>query len=192
MLVKILMSLLFGILLIIEMFVETIKVDTTTIILAVLIFSPWIIQYIKSLEINGIGKFELYDKETKKKLEAKAENVVADKLTECEYKKYSFYRLKDDDTKLAMAALRIEIEEQLRKIAEKNQISTSQTGLIKLAKQLFEAEYLDRNEMAIIQDLSNILNKAVHSQLKDYDSYGWIFAVGIKLMESLHNKSKES
>lgn len=186
---KILMSITFLILLVVKMFCSTIEVDTTTIILAILIFLPWIIQYIKSLEINGIGKLELVDNQTKEELVANAKNVGTDKVSSDDYQRYSFYRLKDDDTKLAMAALRIEIENQLRIIADNYQVNTNKIGLYKLAKELYLRERLDRNEMMIIQDLSNVLNKAVHSQLNEYSSYEWIFDIGLKLVRSLEEKA---
>lgn len=188
---KILMSLVFSMLLVLELFCSKVEINTTTIILTILVFLPWIIQYIKTLEINGVGKVELVDKETKKELESKAKGVGNDSMVNEDYQKYSFYRLKDDDTKLAMAALRIEIENKLRLLAVKNQLNVNQVGIRQLANQLYKMECLDGNEMMIIQDLSNVLNKAVHSQLDDYSSYGWIFDIGIKLVQSLEEKAKK-
>ena len=44
------------------------NIDTTSIILLILAFVPWFIQYIKALEISGLGKVELLAKSRKKKL----------------------------------------------------------------------------------------------------------------------------
>ena len=48
------------------------NIDTTSIILLILAFVPWFIQYIKTLEISGLGKVELVGKEQKKEIDKKA------------------------------------------------------------------------------------------------------------------------
>ena len=50
------------------------NIDTTSIILLILAFVPWFIQYIKTLEISGLGKVELVGKEQKKEIDKKKIN----------------------------------------------------------------------------------------------------------------------
>ena len=104
--------------------------------------------------------------------------------------KYTFYGLRYNDPKLALAGLRIEIESTLRRIAEANQLDTSRTGIGQMAKVLSQHQLINDNERAIIFDLIGILNKAVHSQLKEYESesFDWVFDLGLSLLKSLNAK----
>ena len=91
---------------------------------------------------------------------------------------------------MALAGLRIEIESVLRKIAEANQLDTSRTGIGQMAKVLSQHQLINDNERAIIFDLVGILNKAVHNQLKEYESesFDWVFDLGLDLLKSLNAK----
>ena len=62
MILKVAFSIVFAILTILKMFFK-LEIDNITIILVLLIFLPWIIQEIKEIELTGIGKFKLQDKE---------------------------------------------------------------------------------------------------------------------------------
>ena len=81
--IKIAATILFLAALYCHTFVSSIKVDTITILLMVLCILPWIFDFIKSLEISGIGKIELVKdrtgvsyKEAKEALEACNGSVV--------------------------------------------------------------------------------------------------------------------
>ena len=182
---KIIFSITFTILLIIYTFIPSIKMDSTTIILALMIFVPWIIKYLKSLELNGIGKVELITDEEKKVLDTKIEEI---KITNTNDIKNKYYNM--GDPKLSLASLRIDIEEKLNKIADKNHINKNYAGIIKLANILYENSLIENNEFMILKDIIGILNKAVHSKLDDYDirSYNYIMEIGVKLIASLDNK----
>ncbi len=45
-------------------------------------------------------------------------------------------------------------------------------------------------ESSLIYDISSVLNRAVHSQLGEYNSetFDWVFDVGLKLLDSLGKK----
>ena len=66
---------------------------------------------------------------------------------------YTFYGLRYNDPKLALAGLRIEIEGVLRKISEANQLDTSRTGIGQMARILSQHQLINDNERAIIFDL---------------------------------------
>lgn len=182
---KIIFSLIFTILVIIYTFIPSIKIDSTTIILVLMIFVPWIIKYLKSLELNGIGKVELITKEEKSLLDTKMEEIKFVNTNDIKNK-----YLNMEDPKLSLASLRIDIEERLNKIAEKSNINKHPMGINKLANVLYEKTLIDNNEFMILKDIIGILNKAVHSKLDDYDiqSYNYIIEIGVKLIGSLDNK----
>lgn len=183
---KIIFSLTFFVMVVIYTFFKNIKIDTTTIILVLMIFLPWIIKHLKSLELNGIGKIELISEEERHKLNEEVNKIENnDKITEIEIKYLSF-----DDMKLSLAAIRIDIEEKLKKIAEKNQLNVYGYGISKLSDLLYDNKCIDNSEYAIIKDIIGILNKAVHSRLEEYDlrSYNSIIKVASKLISSLNEK----
>lgn len=101
------------------------------------------------------------------------------------YKKY-------DDPKIALAALRIDIEDLLNKIAKKNKIVIQGYGIKILSDELYHAQLIENYEYSLILDIVGILNRAVHSKLNDYDivSYNWVIDSGIKLVASLNKRLK--
>jgi hypothetical protein len=186
---KILMSLVFVAVFIIRIINPDIKIDTTSIILLVLAAVPWFIEKIKSFEINGVGKIELLNKEQKTELESKATEAGLLPASS-RYKgdiQYTFYKLRYEDPKLALAGLRIEIENSLRKIAEKNSVDVPYGGIVKLIGVLSQRELISTNERSIIMEIIGILNRAVHGQLSEYDSnsFDWVFDLGLGILNSL-------
>lgn len=192
---KIIMSVAFITVFFVRIVRPELNIDSTSIILLILAFVPWFIQYIKTLEINGIGKVELIGKDEKEKIEKKAADagmIKTDQDTKgIDVEKYSFYNLRYTDTKLALAGLRIEIENTLRKIAQNNGMDVSRIGLGKMTNILSGHQLISDNERAIIYDITDILNKAVHSQLKEYqmESIDWVFDLGMAILESLNEKT---
>ena len=183
---KIIFSLTFFVMTIIYTFFKNIKIDNITIILVLMIFLPWIIKYLKSLELNGIGKIELISEEERQRLNEKVNKIENNNnLIEIEDKYLNF-----DDMKLSLAALRIDIEEKLQKIAEKNQLRANRYGIMKLSNLLYNNGYINDSEYMIIKDIIGILNKAVHSDLDNYDlkSYNSIIKIASKLISSLDEK----
>ena len=182
---KIIFSLTFTAITIIYTFFPNIKIDSTTIILVLMIFVPWFIKYLKSFELTGIGKVELITKEEKDKLDTKMEEVAVTNTNNINDRYFNL-----EDPKLSLAALRIDIEEKLNKIAQENYINVHTYGIIRLSSELHKKGLIDNNEYAILRDIIGILNKAVHSKLDEYDikSYNYIIDIGSKLIASLNNK----
>jgi len=93
---KILTSLAFIAIFFVRLFKPDINIDTTSIVLLLLALAPWFIQYIKALEINGIGKVELINTTKKKEIERKAENAGIQDFTSNDQSnsQYTFYNLR--------------------------------------------------------------------------------------------------
>ncbi|MBQ3559201.1 MAG: hypothetical protein IJA07_06810 [Agathobacter sp.] len=186
---KIFISLMFIGLFVVRIKHPELNIDAISIILLVLAMFPWYSKYIKALELNGIGKVELVSDKEKEELEEKAAKLVVPDKSEKENlaEKYSFYALRYTDMKLALAGLRIEIERELKQIAERNGIKNSIMSLGKLTELLSQRELITRNEYALIRDIIVVLNKAVHSQLDDYKikDFEWVFEIGLDVLESL-------
>jgi hypothetical protein len=191
---KILVSLIFLSIFLIRIFMPNIKIDSLSIVIVLLAIVPWFIQYVKALEINGIGKVDLVDKAMKNEIEQKAdsagiENIPPKAATDIQI---TYDNLRNSDPKLALAGLRIEIENSLRKIAAKNMIDVNRKGIWKMTQILGEKQLIDDYERALILDMTGILNKAVHSQIQEYDddSIDWAFNMGFKILNSLEQKAE--
>lgn len=189
---KILTSLIFVAIFLIRLFKPDINIDNTSIVLLLLALAPWFIQYIKTLEINGVGKVELVNTTKKKEIEQKVDNAGINELLPNEKSniRYTFYNLRYNDPKLALAGLRIEIENSLRKIAVQNDIDDNYKGIGKMTETLSQHQLIDNDERSLISDITGILNKAVHSQIQEYndDSIDWVFDMGLKILNFLEQK----
>lgn len=165
-----------------------INIDSISVTLLILALVPWFIRYIKSLEINGLGSFELVSEEKKDEIEAFAHQIGLEE--EEEYNDYTFLKLRDTDSKLALASLRIEIEGVLNEIIDKYQLDRKRKGIRESVNILSQKNLLNSKEKAIILDIIHILNRAVHSDLKKHelDDIDWIMDLGVSLLNSLNNR----
>lgn len=170
------------------------SIDSTFIILIIFAFMPWLIPYIKALEISGIGKVELIDRETQVKMQEKIQNlnleaVEADNLT-AQRIDGSLDDIVQGDPKLALVSLRIELEKTLRAIAEKNNVQFYRCGLGKLASILFNDKLINSDEYALLRDLIPPLNSAAHGDIDKYsfDSIIWTLEVGVGLLNSMKTR----
>ncbi|EAD3022340.1 hypothetical protein D8T66_03025 [Listeria monocytogenes] len=193
---KVTASLIFLALFSIRLWKSEIKIDSLSVILVVLAMAPWLIQYIKSLEINGIGKVDLITKDQKDAIEKNAEEIGITSNSNEEIKNdYSFYNLRYEDPKLALAGLRIELESTLTKLMRVNNLqnNSSFSGVSKMTHILSKNEIISNGEYVLIRDITGILNSAVHGQLDNYDSqnFDWVFSIGLKLLASLNEKLNE-
>ncbi len=168
------------------------NIDSISVMLIVLALVPWFIQYIKSLEINGLGKVELITEDQKQAIQKNADEagiLTGTKENEIS-NNYTFYNLRYEDPKLALAGLRIELESTLIKLVEKNSLDGQRFGLNKMTNILSKNNIITSGESSLIYDISSVLNRAVHSQLGEYNSetFDWVFDVGLKLLDSLGKK----
>ena len=168
------------------------NIDSISVMLIVLALVPWFIQYIKSLEINGLGKVELITEDQKQAIQKNADEagILTDTKENEISNNYTFYNLRYEDPKLALAGLRIELESTLIKLVEKNSLDGQRFGLNKMTNILSKNNIITSGESSLIYDISSVLNRAVHSQLGEYNSetFDWVFDVGLKLLDSLGKK----
>ncbi|HFU3862818.1 TPA: hypothetical protein ACGPAZ_000297 [Streptococcus suis] len=192
---KIITSLIFIILIIIKFFIPTIQIDLITIILVVLSIVPWFFQYIKSLEITGIGKIDLITPEMKEQISKKAISIgISTKEREINRDKYTFYKLKNEDKTLALAGLRIEIEHALNQLLQKSSPNETnelrRLGIRQLANILLKNKIISLDEYDLINSITHTLNRAVHNELsrEDVKNVDYILDVGTNLLETLSLK----
>ncbi len=181
------------------LFPNRVKIDYISLILIAMASLPWLMPYIKTLEINGLGKLEtktIATKEQKKEIEKTMEEVEsANEIDDIENNtEYVFYNLRNTDSKLSLAGMRIELERLLRHIAELNSIDVSrQYSLSKLSQELNKHGVISDIELKAVKEISQVLNRAVHSELNsdDLENLDWIFDYGMVLIYALESKLDE-
>ena len=69
-------------------------------------------------------------------------------------------------------------------------LDVSRSGLGRITDILSQHQLISGNERAIIFDITGILNKAVHSQLDEFqsESIDWVFDLGLDILKSLNEK----
>ena len=99
----------------------------------------------------------------------------------------SLYDIVQSDPKLALVALRIELEKTLRAIAKKNNVQFNRYGLGKLASILYNDKLINADEYSLLRDLIPPLNGAAHGDIDKYsfDSIIWTLELGAQLLNSI-------
>ena len=105
-------------------------------------------------------------------------------------KEFSFQLVAEEDPKLALAGLRIEIEQRLTEIAESNGLAVEKLGIGRLLRLLGEKNLLSQEQRSVMADMVNLLNSAVHGGEIDNRAAEWALEVGPRLLTALKNKTK--
>lgn len=191
---SVILSALFVALAVLHVVFPKASIDSTFIVLIIIAFIPWLIPYIKALEISGIGKVELIDRETHEIMQEKIQNLnletaEADNLT-AQRTDGSLDDIVQSDPNLALVTLRIELEKTLRAIAEKNNVQFNRYGLGKLASLLYNTKLINTDEYSLLRDLIPPLNGAAHGDIDKYsfDSIIWTLELGAKLLNSMKTR----
>jgi len=192
---QILVTLIFSILAVEHAFYGYLRMDAITIILIVIAFIPWLREIIQSIELPGGVKVELreFQKVTKEAENAgliEAGGLLGKTVINAKAPKYSFQLVANEDPKLALAGLRIEIEKRLDDIAERHELSISRKGIKTLLMTLTENNLLTVKEKMVLDNLVDLLNNAVHAKNVDNDAALWALDIGPQILRSLDKKIK--
>jgi hypothetical protein len=168
------------------------RVDTVVIALLLILISPWILPYVKSIP-TPFGPIEPREV---KKAEKKVETVKISKPeVEARMKDPSRVSLRSqfedilrEDPRLALASLRIKFAESLKKLAsEKNLIMPRKpVSTTLLLNTLYKSGVIDRNAYDSFTMINNISNKAVYGARVDYDTAERIIEISDPLLEYLN------
>lgn len=165
-------------------------IDAITVILIFIALVPWLAPLFKSLEFPGGWKIEfrdferVRDKAYKVGLLSPHRKVAPDKM-------YSFQLVAEDDPKLALAGLRIEIEKRLNEIAESSGTEIKHAGIRRLMDVLRNQEQLTQEQHSVLADLIGLLNAAVHGGDIDDRAAEWALDVGPRLLDALEAKARK-
>jgi hypothetical protein len=177
---KIALSVTFVLIATIDTFVTSISTIAATFLgLAAL---PWLLGLFEKITLPG--GIELNLRELEQRLdENKA--VIHDADRE------AFEFLKTNDPNLAMAALRIEIEKRLRKIAHSRRLTSdsARKGIPQLLEMLKNEGAVGGEVVSMILDMLPAMNAAAHGVELPTTSDEWVSRNGPKLLSLLDEKS---
>lgn len=175
-------------------------IDVATISLFIISILPWIIPFLKSLELPGGYKLEFNNelKEVTQKAEeagllSKEANLLTKEaslhpIDESE-PKYSFLQVAETDPNLALAGLRLEIEKRLKEIAKSRDIRLKKPSVVGSVLEALSREgVLSREEKSVIHELIDLLNQAVHGTEVDKISARWAISTGLGILNALDDK----
>ena len=182
-----------------HMLVPSINIDTITLVLLVLALLPWLLPYVKEIEIPGVVKITLPD--------AKAitdqidkDNIVLVPAAELKLKGYAptvvvteepdatienLRTIAESNPNLAVAGLRIEIEKRIKRLAELNGMPTERRGLHRLIRELRDKKVLSKTAAGGLLDLVVLGNSAVHNAEVTRDAAEWVLDVGPSILRQL-------
>lgn len=166
------------------------KIDPTTLALLALAALPWLGKVFKSIELPGGAKVE-YQELLRAERQASKAGLLNEARETFERKETPVYlSIAEEDPNLALAGLRLAIERTLRDIATAHGIDMERKGLGALLKVLSERHIISDQQRSVLNDLSSLLNNAVHGAEVDKRSVEWAMDVGPRLLAGLKSREK--
>jgi len=185
------------------------NINNRSIAILLIAFLPWIIKYIKSIEMFGI-KAELVSEKKMKEVDDIMQTITKEEIdktfsndSDDEEKNKdkkdntiihcdiydSVLNAEDSISKLVLG--KYELEKIIKKIAKKYNISTSMHTTL-ICKELYNQKYISDKEYSIIKEILPILNKAIHSEIDSVDEgqIDWIKNKIIMILDHLDYRYK--
>lgn len=168
------------------------EVDIATLVLLVIAVLPWLAPLFKSVELPGGVKIELQDLQeaTDRVKEAGLLNPEAGTKPSVDY---SFQAIATEDPNLALAGVRIELEKRLRQLAVVRgyEQDAAKARSIKGLLLLLSTRGLIRSDEFIsLEELIELLNKAVHGADVDPRASKWALNYGRLIIKTLEDRAK--
>ena len=156
------------------------SLDKWTMYCLLLAVLPWLAPLFKSVELPGV-KIEFQDLK-RAELRADKAGLLSQPSVMPEF---SFQQIADQDPNLALAGLRIEIEKRLIQLAEQNDVGTRNVGLGRLLRSLGDKNIITKEARVVLDDMTAMLNSAVHGAEVDDRAAEWAIEVGPRLLSAL-------
>lgn len=177
-----------------------VSIDGVTLVLLVIAVLPWVMPFVKSVQLPGGFKIELQDvKEATSKVVSASLNVVLDSATLRATGTVDppdgpvVERLRQvvaADDSLALVGAGIEIEKRLRQLAERRGLSTEGRTLGQLLRDVEKAQVLSPQALAGLRDIAALRNRAAHGAPVSPDAAAWVLNTLPAILESLDRIAK--
>jgi hypothetical protein len=165
----------------------SVRIDAVSVTLLLIAVLPWLGFIFKSVELPGGLKVEYPDLEKAREDAAKVGLLSAPRKRE-EGPYLAIAEIAEQDPNLALAGLRIEIERRLREIAKRRGLQGERFGVGQLLQLLRTHDAISKQEDAVLSDLIQLLNKAVHGAEVDSRAAQWAIDVGPRLLSALDER----
>ena len=165
------------------------NMDATSLFLFAFAVVPWLGKVFKRLELPGGLKFE-YQDFVKAVAEAKDSGLLPHTVSP-NAKALStepdpvYAQVLESDPNLALAGLRIDIEQRLRSLALAAGIDSPSLGLNSLLRDLTRREVLTSRQVRALEDILRSLNGAVHGEQITIADAQSVMKIGRDLVTSL-------
>lgn len=158
-------------------------IDYVTLVLIFIAIIPWLESLFRVVEFPGGWKFEYKDLEKVEKEIGNAGLMAKPEKDKLIFSQISF----EENPNLVLAILRIEIEKKVRLIAKKHSIMED-PSMRKLFYFLQDANIITSVERSALEDLTCILNKAIHGMDVNKKAADWAIDIGPRILAALDKK----
>ena len=173
-----------GLLIITRLIWPDIKIDAISIGLLIVALIPWLTSLVESMKFPGGWEIKLRDiEEAGKKVTETRPAAEGAELPK-------FLAVAEQDPNLALVALRIEVENRLRALAEKHSVS-SIGQLSRLIRDLQQKEVLNRPAFNGLQEIVMAGNRAAHGARVEPALADWSFTNGNAILSILDDELKK-
>lgn len=177
--------------LVVHLCFPALKVDSIALFLIAFAIVPWLGKIFKSFELPGGLKFEYPEFK-----QAAKEAADAGLLDEAEPEEFgllphdvpTYVSILDDDPNLALAGLRIDLEQRLQRLAQANGVAPSRKGLVTLLRDLEARGFLSARQASALKDISSSLNLAAHGENISMRDARSVMKVGRQLISWLDKR----
>ncbi len=174
-----------GVLIVIHILWPSLAIDGTLAFLFAIAIIPWLYPLFKSIEIPGVGKVEFADEIKRVADEVKLKIPQQELRRSYVHPELSFLVNPDENPNLVLAWLRIEIETMLRKLANREKVTTKKESIREMLNALTDAHVLPREIAYKLADLVGTLNKGVHGINISEMEGRWAMEQGLELLNLL-------
>ena len=193
-------SLLCVFLIILHAIFPEISIDTTTIALIVILIFPWLLPYIKTAKLPG--GFEVTTRDVLQLEEItrrsaigtvpvamRAPEVMRERarplLTLSQARRYMLLRT---DPNLALASLRLDIENMLKELGAKKELRVERQPLWRVLNSLLQKKIIGSSEYESLRRIISICNSAVHAEKIDSALASRVLVIGDLALQYLDSK----
>ena len=170
----------------------SVTIDAITVTLLGIAVIPWLGPLFKSVEIPGGVKVEFQElEEVRKRVEESGLIAEPKKVRPMEEHEYAFQAVVGNDSNLALAGLRIEIESRLREMAKQRGLGMERAPLQRLMHEFESKGAMSSTEAAAIRDLLPLLNQAAHGAETDPAAFEWAMEFGPRVLGALEDRIGE-
>jgi hypothetical protein len=189
MIIRLIMSIVATLLAMAHFLFPQLKLDMVTVSLVALAVVPWLAPIVKSIELPGGFKLELQEL-AKVSEQAIDSGLIQSDNTENMHE-FWFIRLTNEDPKLAFAALRVEIEKRLRKLADHQGLKDDFKSLGDVLLYLMLTEEISLEQKDVFSKVFEIVRDAYHGAEINSEAIQWAKNTGVGLLIYLDNKIEQ-